>query len=120
MIKSITSGPGITIINTGVGAWPYISSSASQDAGRVRYNSNNQCLEVFDGNMWQLMLTGSGQPIIELDGRSQAAIDWVHNRIVEESNWCERAKTNQTLADAVEALRLAEEQVRMIAILTKV
>ena len=118
MIKAINTGTGLTVIN-GHTSWPsfYNNSTASNNTlvGQVRYNGANQNMEVYDGMVWQTM--NSSYPSIELAPHVQAVVDWAQKKMAEETRLENLAKENPTLRDALDALRQAEEQVRIVAAL---
>ncbi len=59
---------------------PYISPG-SMSAGMVRYNSNLQNLEVYDGNSW-LALSGSAD--VGLSPEAQQVMDWAYKKMKED------------------------------------
>lgn len=120
MIKSITAGSGISVQNAHTN-WPtfYNNSTSSNNTlvGQVRYNGAGQYLEVYDGMNWLTM--GSGYPTIELSPHVQAVVNWAQIKMAEESRLKELAAKHPTVADALEAVRRAEEQVQIVAALVQ-
>jgi hypothetical protein len=114
MIRNITAGQGIYITNNGH-SMPYIDMTRAS-AGMVRYNNNN--FEIYDGSSWLIMQ--SSYPQVELDGATQAAIQWVRQKIEEEKQLLELAKDHPTVADALLARDRAEDAVKIAAALCKV
>ncbi len=116
MIKNISPGTGITI-NGGQMSWPsfYNSPSSNSLVGQMRYNGGNQCIEVYDGSSWLVM--GSSYPTIELAPHVQAVVQWAQIKMAEESRLKELAAKHPSVADALQALTRAEEQVRIVAAL---
>ena len=114
MIKTITNGPGVIVSNSSFSA-PYIDMTRTS-AGMVRYNNNN--FEVYDGNSWIIMASGSIQ--VSLDGVTLESLQWVRRKMTEEKRLEELAKTHATVADAIDAVRLAEQQLQTVAALCKV
>ena len=121
MIKAINTGSGLTVIN-GHTSWPsFYNNSASSNntlVGQVRYNGSSQNFEVYDGASWLIM--GSAYPTVELAPHVQAAVDWVRIKMAEESRLKELAAKHPTVADALEAVKKAEEQVQIAAALCDV
>lgn len=119
MIKNITPGTGITI-NNGHMSWPsfYNSSSSNSLVGQMRYNGSNQNIEVYDGNSWLMM--SSAYPTIELAPHVQAVVTWAQTKMAEESRLRELAAKHPSVADALQAVAHAEEQVRIVAALADV
>lgn len=115
MIRSIVPGPGISITGSSYST-PYINMSAPS-AGMVRYNGNNNNLEIYDGSGW--MSVSTSYPTIELTGEVQSIIDWARIKRAEEAEWEKLASTNPTLQDAIDTLKKAHEQVKILAALLK-
>jgi hypothetical protein len=80
MIRGVTGGAHIIVAN-GYESKPYISPDA-QSAGMVRYNSNMDCLEVYDGMNWQTI--GNAVPTVELSPLARQAVDWAVRKQREE------------------------------------
>lgn len=116
MIKSINGSNGITI-NGGYSTWPqfYNHNSANTLVGQVRYNGSNQCMEVYDGTSWLMM--SSSHTTIELSGDVQAVLTWARIKMAEEARIKELAAKHPTVADALQAVAAAEEQVKVVAAL---
>lgn len=121
MIKNITAGQGIQIQNN-YSTWPafYNNSTSSNNTlvGQVRYNGSNQNLEVYDGVAW-LTMTGT-YPTVELSPHVQAVVNWAQCKMAEETRIKELAAKHPTVADALEAVKRAEEQVQIAAALCDV
>ena len=120
MIKGINTGTGITV-NNGYTSWPnFYNNSASNGntlVGQMRYNGSAQCIEVYDGMTWLSM--GSAYPTVDLAPHVQAVVAWAQTKMAEESRLRELAAKHPTLADALEAVRRAEEQVQIVAALVE-
>lgn len=114
MINTILNGAGINVIN-GIHSTLYIDMTRPS-AGMVRYNSNN--FEVYDGNAWMIIPSGDTQ--VTLDGVTLESLQWVRRKMTEEKRLEELAKTHPSVADAIEAVRLAEQQLQTVAALCKV
>ncbi len=80
MIKGITTQSPRWMSVYSPSQSPYISPG-SMSAGMVRYNSNSQNLEVYDGNAW-LALSGSAD--VGLSPEAQATLDWAYRKMKEE------------------------------------
>jgi len=111
MIRNLTAGYGIHVTNNGYST-PYIDPNRPS-AGMVRYLNNN--LEIYDGSTW--MMIQSSYPQVELSGHVQAVINWAEKKMAEEARVKELAAKHPTVADALEAVKQAEEQVRIVAAL---
>ena len=62
------------------GSTPYINMSAPS-AGMVRWNGNNNCLEIYDGNSWIMQTAGA---YVDLSPSAKAAVDWATKKMAEE------------------------------------
>ena len=114
MIKTIMNGAGINVSN-GIHSTLYIDMTRTS-AGMVRYNGNN--FEVYDGNSWIIIPSGDAQ--VMLDGVILESLQWVRHKMTEEKRLEELAKTHPSVADAIDAVRSAEQQLKTIAALCKV
>lgn len=81
MIKGLTGGHYITVSN-GQATDLYISPGA-MGAGMLRYNTNMNCIEVNDGNMWRSL--GMNYASVELTVEAQAILDWAKQKMTEEN-----------------------------------
>ena len=117
MIKTINAGTGITV-NNGYNTWPSFYNSPSNGnslVGQLRYNSSGQNLEVYDGSTWIMM--ANMYPTIELSGDVQAVLNWAREKIHEENRIKALAAKHTAVADALQAVAHAEEQVKIVAAL---
>ena len=112
MINNIMPGPGINIIGSGTGM-PWIDMNRPS-AGLIRFNNG---FEVYDGSNWIKM--NGAYPTVELDLGAQAAIRWANEKIEAEKRLKELAETNPALQDALDAVKRAEEQVKIVAALVQ-
>jgi hypothetical protein len=80
MIRGINAGPHLTI-SDGYAPVPNFSPGA-QSAGMVRYNTNIQCMEVYDGQGWQSIYTAF--PTVELAPASREGLEWAMRKQQEE------------------------------------
>jgi len=119
MIKSINGGTGIQVNGGNYNTWPTFYNTAQSTGntaiGQVRYNGSSQNLEVYDGNSWLIM--SSAYPTIELSGDVQSVLSWARMKMAEESRIKELAAKHPAVADALEAVAKAEEQVKIVAAL---
>lgn len=97
---------------------PYINMNAPS-SGMMRYNGNNQCMEVYDGssNVW-LQIAGKTVDI-NVNGAAVAAIEWATKRMTEESEWEKLAVTNEAVKIALENMKKARQQLDITAKLVK-
>lgn len=115
MIKGINTGTGLQVSN-GYTSWPQfynsVQSTGNSLIGQVRYNGASQNLEVFDGNTW-IMMSGS-YPTVELAPHVQAVVNWAQIKMAEEAKIQELAAKHPTVADALEAVKKAKEQLTIV------
>jgi len=115
MIKSILqSGRYLTV--TGNGAYPYISSYGNgMGTGNMRFNTQTQNVEVYDGNQWIACSTGSVS--VGLNSDAESLLDWARIKRDEESRIVALAAKHPTIADALAAVQLAEEKLQVVTAL---
>lgn len=107
MIKSATTGWGLQ--NTGFAPLtPYVNMSNSS-AGMIRYNGNNQSIEVYDGTMWY-SLTGTMN--LEFTTEVKELLDWAKQKR-------EQEQRIQHLADKYPAVKDAKEQLDILMTLVE-
>lgn len=94
MIKHIL-GKGNLVTNY-IGSAPYISPGA-QGAGMVRYNTNSQTMEVYDGVSWKELSTNIE---VGLSAEAEATIDWARRKMLEEARIDELCKKYPGLGKA--------------------
>jgi len=117
MIKAIhTSGKYIQVV--GGSANTYVSAQpGSQGVGNLRFNTSGQRLEVYDGMTW--LELNMPHASIGLSGVAEEAIDWVQRQMAEEKRLEVLAKEHPAVADALEAVRQAQERVKIITALVQ-
>ena len=81
MIKNIHSSTNHIQIGQGYSNAPPISPGA-QSAGMLRYNTNSNCIEVYNGQAWFSIETNAD---ILLSPVAQQALDWSIKKMEEES-----------------------------------
>ena len=94
MIKYI-NGKNHVLVSHYAGT-PYISPGA-QSAGMLRWNSNTNAVEVYDGVSWQSFNSGAD---ISLSGSAEMAIEWAQKKMLEEKKLDELCKKYPGLAKA--------------------
>ena len=105
-----SAGSHITVDSSSV---PYISSS-TPSAGLVRYCGNE--MQVYDGAAW---LTVTSSVNIALTGVAVEAIEWAHKKMLEEAEARRMAEQYPAVADAMGAVREAEQQLKMVVALCR-
>jgi hypothetical protein len=115
MIRNIAPGNGINISGSSYST-PYIDMSQAS-AGMVRYNGISNNMEIYNGSSW--VTIASSYPTVELTGEVQSIIEWARQKRAEEAEWLKLASDNDTLQDAINTLKKAQEQVKILAALIK-
>ena len=117
MIKGITqTGRYITVTNGN--ASTYVNSySGQQGVGNMRYNTSNQCMEVFDGTSWVVL--NMAHTSVGLNGEAESLLDWARQKRDEELAWQSLANENQAVKIALENLEQAKQQLNITAKLAR-
>ena len=113
MIRNI-SGSRYIQVSGGTTSNPYISPGAS-GAGMVRWNSNMSGLEINDGNSWQHLHVA--HPTVSLTADAESLLDWARTKRDEEYRIAELAAKHSTVADALAAVQLAQDQLKVVTLL---
>jgi len=113
MIRNI-SGSKYIQVSGGITTNPYISPGAS-GAGMVRWSASMNCLEINDGNSWQTLSTTI--PSIGLTAEAESLLDWARTKRDEEYRIAALAEKHPTVADALEAVKKAQEQLQVVSML---
>jgi hypothetical protein len=116
MIKNLTPGTGITI-NHSYSSWPNFYNTGNSLAGQMRYNGTSQNMEVYDGSSW--ITIASVYPTVELAPHVQAVVNWAQIKMAEEARLKELAAKHPAVADALETVARAEEQLKIVATLVE-
>jgi hypothetical protein len=82
---------------------PYISPGA-QGAGQVRYNTNINSMEVWDGVTWKELSTHTS---VGLTGEAEALLDWARTKRDEEYRLEALAEKYPIIKDLKEQLEVA-------------
>jgi flagellar hook-basal body complex protein FliE len=89
---------------------PYIGSNGPA-AGMVRYNTNSQALEAFDGMVW---IRIANDQSVGLTSDAVDAIHWARDKIIKEQQLKDLAKQHPGIADAMQQLQKASEQLEIM------
>jgi hypothetical protein len=118
MIKTVNGQGRYIMVNGGFPATTYINTSSGyMNVGDVRYNTNMQRLEVYDGNMW--IELGTSHASVGLTPDAENALDWAIRKRNEETALEAKAKDNPAIADLLNQRKTIDEQIKVIEILTK-
>jgi len=114
MIKSIVQSGKYVQVSGGMTSGPYISPGTT-GAGMMRWNANMNNIEINDGNSWLTLSTAI--PSIGLTAEAESLLDWARVKRDEEYRIAALAAQHPTVADALEAVKKAQEQLQVVSIL---
>ena len=118
MIKTVNGMGRYMMVNGGMPATTYMNTSSGyMNVGDVRYNTNMQRLEVYDGNMWIELNTSHAS--VGLTPDAERAIDWAIRKQREDADLESLAKSNPAIADLLNQKKEIESKIKMVDILTK-
>lgn len=118
MLKTVNSMSRYMMVNGGMPATTYINTSSGyMNVGDVRYDTQMQRLEVYDGQMWREI--NSSHASVGLTPEAEMALDWAINKKREDAMLEEKARTNPAIADLLEQRKTIDEKIKVIEILTK-
>ena len=118
MIKTVNGSGRYIMVNGGYPATTYINTSSGyMNVGDVRYNTQMQRLEVYDGQMWLEINTSHAS--IGLTPDAEMALDWAISKRNEDLALEHLAKTNPTIGDLVNQRKELDDKIKMVQILMK-
>ena len=103
---------------TGGPAGNYVNNTGLMSVGQLQFNTHIQQLEMYNGKEWQPVNLGTYH--VGLNPHAEDAIDWVHKRMAEEREARRMAEEYPAVADAMGAVREAEQQLKTIVALCTV
>lgn len=125
MIKGILQAGRYVTVTGGYSTGPSLpytnyqtpSSGAQSFAGNVRYNANSQCLEIFDGNVWNQWVGSNAT--IRLTDEAEDVLNWAREKQHQEREIERLAASNPAVKDLVEQIKEKQEQLEMVKSLLK-
>ena len=115
MIKGLQGITGITV-SGGNTALPYIPSNSNNPIqGMIRINNTE--LEVFNGSSWQML--SSSYATVGLDQDVLDLIQWARKERDKQLEYERMAKDHPAIQHAINAIKRAEEQLDLVAKLSK-
>ena len=118
MLKTVSGAGRYVMVNGGMPATTYINTgSGYMNVGDVRFNTNAQTLEVYDGNRWVEMNTSHAS--VGLTPDAEYALDWANRKIAEEAELDRLAASNATIADLVNQKKELDDKIKMVQTLMK-
>lgn len=111
MIKGIMGGPGLNV-NGGNTSVPYVNQNSTNPMqGMLRLSGSD--MQVFDGTNWMTLSTSYAT--VELNGHSQALLQWVEAQRNIALKRMEAVQKNPALTKAFEAISRAEANFDILA-----
>ena len=104
---AVTGGPGSN----------YVNNAGYMGVGQLQYNTATQRLEVYNGTSWQMLNLGTYY--VGLNPDAELLLDWVSKRRDEEVQARAMAEQYPAVADALGAVREAEQQLKTIVALCR-
>ena len=86
-------------------------------SGMVRYNTNTNVMEVYDGVSWKEI--SNNYSTIELDDEAIRLLDWAKAKMIEEQMYQNLAESHPAVKVALENLEKAKQQLDVTIILSK-
>ncbi len=118
MIKTVNGSGRYMMVNGGMPSTTYMNTmSGYMGVGDVRFNSNTQNLEVYDGQMWRELNTSHAS--IGLTPEAESLLDWARDKRNQEMQIEALSKSNPTIADLVEQKKNLDHKIKMVQILIK-
>jgi hypothetical protein len=102
---------------TGGPAGNYVNNTGLMSVGQLQFNTHSQQLEVYNGLNWQVL--NLGQYHVGLNEHAENLLDWVSKRRDEEAEARRMAEEYPAVADAMGAVREAEQQLKTIVALCR-
>jgi hypothetical protein len=116
MIKGL-QGDSYIVVNGGDTAVPYVTQNTQNPMqGMIRINGN--IMETFDGAGWKPMNTSYAT--VMLKPEYSVILEWAAKKMQKEKEIQALAEQHPAIADLVDAVAKAEEQLQMTAALVKI
>jgi hypothetical protein len=117
MITGITTIGKYVEVNYSTGSNHIVNPIGAQGVGNLRFNTNTQTMEVYDGNMWRPLNVNN--PRLGLTPYAEELLDWAEKKMREELELKALAETNSTIKDLIDTIMQKQEQLEMVKILIK-
>jgi hypothetical protein len=118
MIKSIhSSSPFLTVSGGNPGSTYIGNYSNATGVGNMRYNPNNQNIEVYDGSTW--IILSAHHTNINLSDDAVSLLEWARKKRDEDLERERLAQTNPVIKDLVNQIKDKEEQIKVVQTLLK-
>jgi hypothetical protein len=116
MLKDIIASGRSIMVGSGNTSMPYVPSNPNNPIqGMIRIN--NQDMQVFDGSSWVTMYNSVAS--VGLTPEVESLLDWIRSKQRQEIELLELASQNQAVLTALENVKKAQEQLTIIAHLSR-
>ena len=102
---------------TGGPSGNYVNNTGLMSVGQLQFNTNTQQMELYNGTGWQTL--NLGQYHVGLNEHAEHLLDWVSKRRDEEAEARRMAEQYPAVADALGAVREAEQQLKTVVALCR-
>lgn len=117
MIKNLSaSGPFLKLISHGGMYVQHPYGNNAQSVGMMRFNTNNQSTEVYDGNTW--VVIGSNTEVVLTDEANELLM-WAREQKRKQEEIEEWATKHPTVAAALSELQKAQQRLHIVTVLCK-
>ena len=103
---------------TGGPAGNYVNNTGLMSVGQLQFNTHSQRLEMYNGKEWQPVNLGTYH--VGLNPHAEHILDWADKKMHEEREARAMAEQYPAVADAMGAVREAEQQLKTIVALCRV
>jgi len=119
MIKSIHSSSPFLTVSGGNPGSTYIGnySTNAPGVGNMRYNPNNQNIEVYDGSTW--IILSAHHTNINLSDDAVSLLEWARKKRNEEFELEKLAESSPAIKDLVTQVKEKQEQIKIVQTLIK-
>lgn len=94
MISGIVAHGKYVYVHGGFSNCPYVNMSLP-NAGSLRWNIEKYVFEIYDGQSW--MTFNGSHSMLGLNDEAENILDWAKEKMLEERQWLELAKTNNAV-----------------------
>lgn len=95
----------------GNSSYPYVNMN-NPSAGMMRYNGNNQNMEVYDGSSW--MTISGNSSMVDLNNDAKELLEWARAKRMEEDYLKREAECNPTIKDLVNQRKVIDDKITMV------
>lgn len=118
MIKTVNGMGRHIMVNGGMPATTYVNTNSGyMNVGDLRYNTNIQRLEVYDGQMWIELNTSHAS--VGLTPDAERAVDWAIRKQREDADLESLAKSNPAIADLLNQKKELDDKIKMVQTLIR-